>query len=86
MNEQNFILNNLNYSKNNSILFELTNKLENIISEINENKQKDVIINQLKNIIVILNQSIKENKSRYEKIYDEIKNIKNNINKKFEEL
>ena len=42
--DNSFILNNKIYSNNNNILFEIMNKLENIIKDINNKKNKQSII------------------------------------------
>jgi len=42
------LLNAINFSKNNNLLFEMTNKIKKVIEDLNNNKDKNIIINQLK--------------------------------------
>ena len=70
---EDFILNNNIYLNNNNILFELViEKLEDIIKDINNNN----IINRIKNIIIIINKLINDNK-KYIKIIQNDKKINN---------
>ena len=55
--DNSFILNNKIHSDNN-ILLEIMNKLENIIKDINN----DIIIKRIKDIIIIINKLINDNK------------------------
>ena len=69
MDNQNIlILNNKAYSNNNNILFDIINKLNNIVENINNNIQSDIIINQIKNIIIIMNNVINDNKKNIDLI------------------
>ena len=61
-NQDTFLLNNKVYSNNNNILFDVINKLENIVYDLNNNKQINIIIKQIRNIIIIMNNVINENK------------------------
>jgi len=67
----------LNYLHNNNILLKLVKKLENIIKDINNNN----IIHRIKDIIIIINKLIKDNKKNIELIRNDIKILNNNINK-----
>ena len=82
--DNNFILNNKIYSNNNNILFEILNKLENIIKDINN----DIIINRIKDIIIIIiiNKLINDNKKNIELIRKDIQDLHNYINNNFKEL
>ena len=80
--DNSFILNNKIYSNNNNILFEIMNKLENIIKDINN----DIIIKRIKDIIIIINKLINDNKKNIELIRKDIQDLNNNINNNFKEL
>ena len=67
-----FILNNKAYSNNNNILLDLISKLENILNDLNNNKEISIIIENIKNIIKIIDNVIIENRENYEKIREEI--------------
>ena len=67
----------LNYLHNNNILLKLVKKLENIIKDINNNN----IIHRIKDIIIIINKLINDNKKNIELIRNDIKILNNNINK-----
>ena len=73
-NQDIFILNNKAYSNNNNILFDVVNKLDNIVNDLNNNKKIDIVIKQIKNIITIINNTITENRKNNENIRKEIKN------------
>ena len=66
MDEQNIFnsLNNKIYSNNNNILFDIVNKLENIIKDLNN----DIIIKRIKDIIIIMNNLINDNNKNIELI------------------
>jgi len=80
--DNSFILNNKIYSNNNNILFEIINKLENIIKDINNN----IIINRIKDIIIIINKLINDNKKNIELIRKDIQDLYNHINNNIKEL
>ena len=67
-----FILNNKTYSNNNNKLLDLISKLENILNDLNNNKEISIIIENIKNIIKIIDNVIIENRENYEKIREEI--------------
>ena len=85
-NQDTFILNNKVYSNNNNILLDVINKLENIINDLNNNKQINIIIKQIRNIIIIMNKVVDENKRNNEKIREDIKNLHNDTIEKFQTL
>ena len=59
-----FALKNNIYLNNNDILLKLIEQLENIIKDINNN----IIIKRIKDIIMIMNKLINDNKKYYESI------------------
>ena len=67
-----FSLNNQTYLKNNEILSKIVKDLEDIINE--ENSGRNNIITQLKNIILLLNNIINDNRKYLNLLKDEIKN------------
>ena len=52
-NQNIFSLNERMYSNNNNILFNIVSQLEKVINDLNNNRQINNIIIQLKNIIMI---------------------------------
>ena len=86
MNEEIFKLNNLCFSNNNEILVGIINQINEIINDLLQKKQIDIIIKQLKNIIIIANQIITDNKKNFQQIIEEIKKMNNNINIQFNDL
>ena len=77
-----FTLNNNMYSNNNNILFDIVNKLENIIKDINN----DIIIKRIRDIIILMNNLINDNKKNIELIRKDIKDLNNNMMNNFKEL
>ena len=67
-----FDMNNNIYLNNNNILIELIEKLEKIIKDINDNNT----INRIKDIIIIINELINDNK-KYIKLIK--KKMKSNL-------
>ena len=84
--DQNLFLNNLTYEKNNDILYNITKQLENIINDLNSDKKIHNIINQIKNIIIIMNKVIHENKKNTEMIRKDIKKLRDTIANNFKTL
>ena len=74
-NEDILMLNNKAYSNNNDILLEIINKLQNIVNDLNCNKEINNIISQIKNIIIIMNNVINNNKKNTEEIRKDINNL-----------
>ena len=85
-NQDIFILNNKAYSNNNALLLEVINKLENIVNDLNSNKQIDLIINQVKNIITAMHNVINENRKNNIEIKEDIKHLHKDMLDKFEKL
>lgn len=77
-----FGLNNYLYTNNNKVLFEIINRLENIIKDIDNN----IIIKRIKEVIILTNQLINDNKKYFGLIRQDIQKLNSNINDKFEEL
>ena len=82
----NSYLNNIINKNNNDFLFHIIKQLENIINDSNNDKQLSNIINQIKNIIVMMNKFILDNKNNIESIKSENKQFHSNIVNKFDEL
>ena len=85
-NENIFSLNNNAYSNNNDILLEVVKKLENIVTDLNKSNKIDVIINRIKDIIIIINKVIIENQKNIELIRKDIKELNNNVIENFNKL
>ena len=75
------MMSNLNekiYVNNNNLLFEVINKLENIMKDTNDK----LIIQRIKDIIIIMNKVI----NNCEQIRNDIQNLSNNMNQRFNQL
>ena len=81
-----FSINNIINKNNNDFLFTIINQLEKVINDLNNNKQLNNIIIQIKNIIEMMNKFILENKNNIESIKKENKEFHNSIIDKFDEL
>ena len=77
------ILNNLVSSNYNNLLFDILNKLENIISDLSNNSQINVIIKQIRNIIIILNKIVNDNQFNLNILRKDIKELNQNITNNF---
>ena len=77
--EDSFILNNKVYSNNNNILFEVVNKMENIVNDLSNNSCINKIMEQIRNIIIILNSVIKKNKKNIDLIRKDFNNLRQDI-------
>ena len=77
-----FQLNNKIYSNNNNILLGIINDLNQIINYSKDN----IIIKRLSDIIIKMNFIINENRKNTELIRNDISNILNQINKRFDKL
>ena len=73
-NETSFLANN-EYLNSNESLTRVVTKLENIINDINNKKESNTIIEQIKEIIASINNIINENKKNIKQIKKEIINI-----------
>ena len=81
--EQNiFHLNNEIYSNNNNMLLRIIEDLQQIINTYNDN----ILIKRLKDIIILINKIISENKKNIELIRNDISNLYIKLNKKIDEL
>ena len=83
-NDSNSSLNEKIVSNNNEILFKLVSDLNNIIEDLTNNKKIDNIISQLKNIIIIINNIINDNKKLLEQVRQDIKDYHNDVNNRLE--
>ena len=77
-NQIGFNINNQIYINNHNLLFDVVNKLENLLIETNP----QIIISRIKDIIIIMNKVIHNN----EQIRKDIQNLSNNMNEKFSNL
>ena len=77
-----FGLNNYLYTNNNEVLLEIINRLENIIKDVDNN----IIIKRIKDVIILTNKLISDNKKYFGLIRQDIQKLNTNINDKFEEL
>ena len=77
-NQQLYILYNQAYSNNNDILFENINKLESIINNLN-NDSIYIIKKEIANIIIIMRNTINENKKIFEQLKEEIKKLPDKV-------
>ena len=77
-----FQLNNKIYSNNNNILLGIINDLNQIINYSKDN----IIIKRLSDIIIKMNFIINENRKNTELIRNDISNILNQMNKRFDKL
>jgi len=74
--EDNIILRAIISKNNNYILYEIIKQLELIVNDLNNNKKTN-IINQIKNIIILINKAITEHKKNTEQLREDIKNLNN---------
>ena len=77
--EDKFALNNIIYSNNNNILFDGINKLETIVTDLNNNRQINIIIKEIHNIIKTMNNVINENRKNNAQIREDINKLNNDI-------
>lgn len=80
-NESNF---NLSHFYNNKLLIYIKNNLDNIINDLSNNKQTDIIINKIKDLINIINNIINNNVKKIEQIKLDIEQYHQKINNQFE--
>ena len=76
-------LNDLIQKNNNNILYNVVQQLETIISDITSQKNFNIIINRIKNIIIIMNKIIAENQKNTEQIRKDIKQLNGLITTQF---
>jgi len=77
-----FEMNKNAYLNNNKILSDITDKLENIINDLNDKKQTNYIIKKVKGVITLVNNIISDNKKNYDVLKKEINKLAN----EFQEL
>ena len=81
-----FFLNNKIYSNNNNILLEIAQKLNDIINDLSGSNINKIIINKIKDIILLINKLINDNKKNIELLRKDIQNLSDKIDKNFKEL
>ena len=69
-NEDNIILKAIISKNNNYILYEIIKQLDLIVNDLNNNKKTN-IINQIKNIIILINKAIIQHKKNTEQLREE---------------
>ena len=79
----NYNLNDLIQKNNNNILYNVVQQLQTVISDITSQKNINIIINQIKNIIIIMNKVIAENQKNTEQIRKDIKQLNDLITTQF---
>ena len=77
---------NLSHFYNNKLLIYIKNNLDNIINDLTNNKQTDIIINKIKDLINIINNTINNNLKIIENIKIDIEQYHKKINNQFEIL
>ena len=70
-----FIINNKIYSNNYNILINIVKELENISNDLNNNTKLNKIIKQIKDIIILINKVINDNKNNINLIRNDIYNL-----------
>ena len=70
-----FGLNNYLYTNNNEVLLEIINRLENIIKDVDNN----IIIKRIKDVIILTNKLISDNKKYFGLIRQDIQKLNTNI-------
>ena len=85
MDAQNCLLNYIFYKNNNDILYNIINQLEIIVNDLNNHKKID-IIKQIKNIIILVNKVIRENKKNTEQLREDIQKLNKNMINNFEKI
>ena len=85
MEDENYLLSTIISKNNYSILNDIIKQLELIVNDLNNIKKAD-IIKQIKNIIIIINKAISENKKNTEQLREDIKNLNKNMMNNFEKI
>ena len=70
-NDTSFMINNKIYTNNTNLLLEAINKFESFIKDMNNN----ILIQRIKDIIIIMNKAINENKKTLNLIRKDIENL-----------
>ena len=78
--------NNLISFNNQTILSDISNKLETIVSDLSNGRQISSIIKQINNIILIINKIYNDNQKNIDTIRNDIKNLNDNISNNFKIL
>ena len=73
--ENSFMINNKIYSNNNNILINIVKELENISNNLYYNTKLNKIIEQIRNIIILINKVINDNKNNINLIRNDIYNL-----------
>ena len=68
---------------NNNLLYNVVQQLQTVIYDITSQKNTDIIINQIKNIIILMNKIIAENQKNTEQIRKDIKQLNDLITTQF---
>ena len=71
----NYNLDDLIQKNNNNLLYNVVQQLQTVIYDITSQKNTDIIINQIKNIIILMNKIIAENQKNTEQIRKDIKQL-----------
>jgi len=71
----NYNLDDLIQKNNNNLLYNVVQQLQTVIYDITSQKNTDIIINQIKNIIILMNKIISENQKNTEQIRKDIKQL-----------
>ena len=71
----NYNLDDLIQKNNTNLLYNVVQQLQTVIYDITSQKNTDIIINQIKNIIIIMNKVIAENQKNTEQIRKDIKQL-----------
>ena len=79
----NYNLNDLIQKNNNNLLYNVVQQLQTVIYDITSQKNTDIIINQIKNIIILMNKIIAENQKNTEQIRKDIKQLNDLITTQF---
>ena len=79
----NYNLDDLIQKNNNNLLYNVVQQLQTVIYDITSQKNTDIIINQIKNIIILMNKIIAENQKNTEQIRKDIKQLNGLITTQF---
>ena len=79
----NYNLDDLIQKNNNNLLYNVVQQLQTVIYDITSQKNTDIIINQIKNIIILMNKIIAENQKNTEQIRKDIKQLNDLITTQF---
>ena len=74
-----FYFNRMTNEKDKDILYIIKLQLESIINDLNSQTKISAIIKQIKNIIIMMNKGLVENRNNTEQIRGDIKDLNKNI-------